>query len=48
MIELGAINSLMTGSGSAVFGMFDDEDSALRAKNKMMLVYDKVYILRSA
>ncbi|MEG0019358.1 MAG: 4-(cytidine 5'-diphospho)-2-C-methyl-D-erythritol kinase, partial [Oscillospiraceae bacterium] len=28
LLELGALGSLMTGSGSAVFGLFDDEKKA--------------------
>jgi len=31
MKSLGAICSMMTGSGSAIFGIFDDKISALKA-----------------
>ena len=31
LIELGAKNAIMSGSGSSVFGIFDDEDAAERA-----------------
>ncbi len=31
MLENGALNSLMSGSGPTVFGLFDDEDAAMRA-----------------
>ena len=34
MKELGAINSLMSGSGPTVFGIFDDKDKAMAAKEK--------------
>lgn len=42
----GAINSLMTGSGSAVFGIFKDEEKAIKAKEELELLYDKVYLAR--
>ncbi|MGN1133463.1 MAG: 4-(cytidine 5'-diphospho)-2-C-methyl-D-erythritol kinase, partial [Oscillospiraceae bacterium] len=29
--QLGALNSMMTGSGSAVYGVFEDEESADKA-----------------
>lgn len=44
--DTGAINSLMTGSGPAVFGLFRDEDMALNAKSELKKVYDKVYFAR--
>ena len=43
----GALNSLMTGSGSAVFGIFANEEKANYAKEKLEEIYDKVYISRS-
>ena len=33
--EAGALGSLMTGSGSAVFGVFEDETSARKALEKV-------------
>ena len=45
--ELGAINSLMTGSGSAVFGVFESEELAIKVKNDLELIYDNVYFARS-
>ena len=42
----GAINSLMTGSGSAVFGVFPDFDSAELARKALNKIYDKVFIAR--
>lgn len=33
LIKNGAINAMMTGSGSVVYGVFDDEETALLAKN---------------
>jgi len=45
--DKGALNSLMTGSGSAVFGIFENEYKAIFAKNELELIYDKVYLVRS-
>lgn len=42
----GAINSLMTGSGSAVFGLFSDFDSAELTRKALNKIYDKVFIAR--
>lgn len=35
LINAGALNSIMTGSGSAVFGIFDNEQAANKAKEKL-------------
>lgn len=35
MIEEGALNSLMSGSGPTVFGIFDNKDTAMRALDKI-------------
>jgi 4-diphosphocytidyl-2-C-methyl-D-erythritol kinase len=35
MIENGALNSIMSGSGPTVFGIFDDEDKASAAQRKV-------------
>ena len=35
MLELGAVNSLMSGSGPTVFGIFDDEDKLEEAYKKL-------------
>lgn len=42
----GAINSLMTGSGSAVFGVFSDFDTAELARKALSKIYDKVFIAK--
>lgn len=44
LIECGAINSLMTGSGSAVFGMFNDAYKVEAAKKVLRKKYNKVFI----
>lgn len=45
--ELGAIGSLMTGSGTAVFGMFDSAENAVAAKNSIPENLGKVFLARS-
>lgn len=39
MLEMGALNSLMSGSGSAVFGIFADKESALQCAEKLSEKY---------
>ncbi len=39
MMELGALNSIMSGSGPTVFGIFDDKDKSERARNVMKQLY---------
>ena len=42
----GAVTSLMTGSGAAVFGVFDDEQKAKQAQQALRAGYDQVYLAR--
>lgn len=46
MMELGAINTLMSGSGPTVFGLFEDSERALQARDKLrqMNIARQVYI----
>ncbi len=44
--EHGALTSLMTGSGAAVFGMFDAEDKAQAAAEALRARYKQVYLAR--
>ena len=44
--EYGALTSLMTGSGAAVFGVFDDEDNAQAAAEALRARYKQVYLAR--
>jgi len=44
MEKSGAIYSLMSGSGSAVFGVFDDPDKAKKALNEFKRITKQVYI----
>ena len=46
LIDCGAINSLLTGSGSCVFGIFENELSAKECFNKIKNKYE-VYICKS-
>ncbi|MBQ8002257.1 MAG: 4-(cytidine 5'-diphospho)-2-C-methyl-D-erythritol kinase [Clostridia bacterium] len=46
LIELGAIGSQMSGSGPTVFGIFDDEEKALKAKEILWDKYKTAYICR--
>lgn len=44
LIELGALGSVMTGSGAAVFGLFDDEEKAKKAAEHFRSKYKSVFI----
>ena len=44
--EHGALTSLMTGSGAAVFGVFDAEDKAQAAAEALRAQYKQVYLAR--
>ena len=46
MQHCGAIGQQMTGSGSAVFGVFTDLDMASAAQKSLMSMYDQVYIAK--
>lgn len=43
MIEHGAISSMMTGSGSAIFGLFADKESIENAYDHLIKLYPKTY-----
>lgn len=43
-IDNGAHGAVMTGTGSAVFGLFDDEKKALTAHNELKRTYREVFI----
>ena len=42
----GSVISEMTGSGSVVFGVFENEDKAVQAKNALSEKYTSVFITR--
>ncbi len=44
--ECGALAALMTGSGAAVFGVFDSESKAQKAKNELMKIYKQCMVVQ--
>lgn len=44
LIELGASGSLMSGSGSTVFGIFEDRKKMLKAERMMKKIYPKFFV----
>lgn len=46
LTDLGAVGAAMTGSGSAVFGLFDDEAAARRAHDTLAAHYRECYLTR--
>lgn len=46
MLKLGALGSMMTGSGTAVFGIFDSVHAAVGAKNALSEKFDSVFLSR--
>ena len=47
MIQNGALGSLMSGSGSTVFGIYDDEEKMKLTQEKLFQLTDKVYICKT-
>lgn len=47
MLENGALGSLMSGSGSTVFGLYDDEEKMKFTEKKLLKITDKVYICQT-
>lgn len=47
MLDRGALSSLMTGSGSAVFGLFKDKDALIKAYNLAAEIYPKVFMAKT-
>lgn len=46
MLENGALGSVMTGSGSAVIGLFDNKRAARHAQHKLLSLAETVFITR--
>lgn len=44
MIQLGALNSLMSGSGPTIYGLFKEEQTAQNAYNELKKSYKEVFI----
>lgn len=47
MIKSKAISSIMTGSGSAIFGLFENGDDLLRAKERLKNKYENIYVTKT-
>jgi len=47
LIETGALNALMSGSGPSVMGIFVDEEQAIKAREKFQTRYQEVFLLSS-
>ncbi len=47
LIQLGALNALMSGSGPSVFAVFAEEEKAAYAYHKLKSCYQEAYLLRS-
>lgn len=47
MLASGALGTLMSGSGPTVFGLYEDEHSITKAKQKLLEIIDKVYICKT-
>ncbi|MGL5506804.1 MAG: 4-(cytidine 5'-diphospho)-2-C-methyl-D-erythritol kinase, partial [Paraclostridium sp.] len=48
IMKNGAIGTMMSGSGPTVFGFFDSEENALRAKVELLDDYSQVYVVTSS
>ncbi len=46
MMECGALGALMTGSGSVIFSIFDDEEKAQHCRDQLRAVSDSIYVFR--
>lgn len=47
LLETGALNALMSGSGPSVMGIFMEEEQALKAREKFQTRYQEVFLLSS-
>ncbi|MEF9991526.1 MAG: 4-(cytidine 5'-diphospho)-2-C-methyl-D-erythritol kinase [Paraclostridium sp.] len=48
MIKNKALGSMMSGSGPTVFGLFDNKEYAIKAKEELLLSYNQVYLVNSS
>ena len=47
MLDSGALGSIMTGTGSAVFGIFDDPDTAKCACDRLRHDYEHCFLAKN-
>lgn len=48
MIKNKALGCMMSGSGPTVFGLFNNKDFAIKAKEELQAKYDQVYLVKSS
>lgn len=48
MIKNKALGSMMSGSGPTVFGLFDNKECAIKAKEDLQAKYNQVYLVKSS
>lgn len=48
MVKNKALGSMMSGSGPTVFGLFDNEEWAINAKQELLTEYNQVYLVKSS
>lgn len=48
MIKNKSLGSMMSGSGPTVFGLFDNKDCAIKAKEELLAKYNQVYLVKSS
>lgn len=48
MMKNKALGSMMSGSGPTVFGLFDDKEYAIKAKEELLIDYNQVYLVNSS
>lgn len=48
MMKNKALGSMMSGSGPTVFGLFDNKEYAIKAKEELLIAYNQVYLVNSS
>lgn len=47
LIDCGALGAVMSGTGSAVYGLFDSEQAARRAKEELLALYPETFLAQT-
>lgn len=47
LIDCGALGAVMSGTGSAVYGLFHDEQAAQRAKDRLLALYPETFLAQT-